>query len=734
LPETPTATHPDTQPYSPARTSSFGVKGIAALCGVAVFLQSCLLFLVEPMAAKRLLPLLGGAAAVWTTCLVFFQTVLLLGYLCAHQMVAHLRPRAQRYTYIALLLASLLQTAWNLNTRLEATTLHPVLSVLWLLTRLIGLPFLALSATNPLIQAWYVQGFQEHDSPEFLDDSLESSPTRPPYRLFALSNFGSLLALALYPVLLEPFFSLYSQAVGWLLGFSCFILTCLAIVVWLDRTATSPQSQAAEFPAALARPAKPDRPAKNAWQSPGALDRLLWVLLAACGSLLLSAVTNHLSQDVAAIPLLWILPLSMYLLSFVLVFNHEAFYSRLLMLPLLAAVLGGAGYLLYKDQVMTVKFAVALFCGALLIACLFCHGELHRRRPSPAHLTSFYLWIAAGGALGAVFVGVLAPVLFRADYELFYGFILTAVLALVVTWKKGIVSRLFWSAGTVAMVWVLFHVAGDYGRDTIVQLRGFYGVLRVVQTYTELEQTRTLYHGTTEHGNQIFNADFRKTPTTYYGHNSGVGLALDFCCSRRPRRVGVIGLGTGTLAAYGRKGDVFRFYEIDPLVKRIARNVFTYLRESEAEVDLVEGDARLSMEAEPPQGYDVLVIDAFSSDAIPIHLLTEQALALYRRHLQPNGILAFHVSNHYLDLAPVVQQQAQHVGASAVLISSPNQEDQGVYSADWVLVTTDRRFLSRPQVALQKSIGVPSGLRLWTDDYSSLLPILKTGSKEEKKN
>jgi spermidine synthase len=353
---------------------------------------------------------------------------------------------------------------------------------------------------------------------------------------------------------------------------------------------------------------------------------------------------------------------------------------------------------------------------------------LYRLRPEPREATAFYLLIAAGGALGSFFVAILAPLIFRADYELVCSIALTTLLLLAVTWTAGIFPRVFWTAATAGFVFLLFFQVRENAIGAMDQVRNFYGTLRVTE---DLESettayTRTLYHGTIQHGMQVFTDELRMTPTTYYGHNSGIGLALDLCCGDRPRRVGVIGLGTGTLAAYGRKGDFFRFYDINPLVEKIARHRFTYFRETPAQVDVVLGDARLSLQGEPAQSFDVLAVDAFSGDAIPVHLLTREAVQLYLHHLRPNGILAVHVSNQYLNLAPVVRQEANYAGLESLLVSSDGDDDIGVYSADWVLVTSNGDFLHRPEVrdAASKITPVP-GLRLWSDDYNSLLPLLK---------
>jgi hypothetical protein len=689
------------------------------LYAVAIFLGSFLLFLIEPIAGKKLLPLLGGSAAVWTTCLVFFQTALLCGYLLAHWMATRLRARAQAVLYSGLLLAALAQGAISLRSDLHASTTHPVLSVFLLLSRLIGLPFLVLSATNPLLQSWFARSFSV--AAEQAGGSGSSERIVPPYRLFALSNFGSLLALVIYPWLVEPKFSLRVQSLVWIFGFLALVVACTSIA------SIRASRVRARLTAPVGMPTVSGGSTSDA--SPTYRDRWLWLLLAACGSVLLCSFTNHLSQNVAAIPLLWILPLIAYLLSFVWAFNGPRSYPRYTMLGLLAVSLGSLGYMLYDTRFsMPLTVTIIFYCVTLLIACVVCHGELYRLRPAPLHATSFYLLIAAGGALGSILVGIVAPLTLNGNYELACGLVFTAAMVMVVTWSSGILPRLFWAAATVGAIAIIVVQVRHDREDAIVQVRNFYGTLRVTQTTEPPDPTitRMLMHGTIQHGTQIFSDDLRKTPTTYYAHASGVGLAMDNCCAGRARRIGVIGLGAGTMAAYGRKGDVIRFYDINPQVEPIARNVFSYIRESEAKIEIVPGDARLSLAAESPQHYDVLVLDAFSGDAIPVHLLTAEAIQLYRRHLKPNGILAVHVSNLFLKLPPVVEEEAGHAGLGSLLVSNKDDEEVGAYSSDWVLVTADKDFLARKEIAAAGSPVEPiAGLRLWTDDYNSLLPLLK---------
>jgi spermidine synthase len=690
----------------------------------AIFLSSSLLFLVEPMAGKRLLPLLGGSSAVWITCLVFFQTTLLLGYLCAHAIATRLHRRAQLWAYGFLLALGLVQVFASLDPHPHASTARPVFSVLWVLTMLIGLPFLALSATNPLLQAWYAHGHA---------NAGQDSPS-PPYRLFALSNFGSLLTLLAYPLLVEPNFSLRTQTLTWSVGFLLFVLVCGVIIAsrrnvdQLKHTEQQPPAAASVATSANSQAGTASAPSLIPDSIPSPGEKTLWLLMAACGSLLLSAVTSHLSQNIAAIPLLWILPLTIYLLTFVLAFNGARVYSRYVMMGLLPSALGGVAYLI-ADTTMDVPIMISipLFCLALFIGAFFCHGELYLCRPSARYLTQYYLLIAAGGALGSMFVGVLAPVVFSGSYEMAWSLVYMAALAATLMWREHPAWRFFWPAAAIALLAVVVVQERADRANAIVQVRSFYGTLRVTEEMTDDAGTfRTLIHGTIQHGTQFMSSeDLRRLPTTYYSHNSGVGLALDNCCKGRVRRVADIGLGTGTLAAYGEMGDVFRFYEIDPRVEVIAKNVFTYLRESRAKIEIAHGDARLSMEAEPPENYDVIAVDAFSGDAIPVHLITAEAIRLYQRHLAPGGIIAFHISNNYLSLAPVVLAQADHAGLHAVMVSTADNDDTGAFSSDWVLVTANEKFLALPEIASASvKIEPKPGLRLWTDDYSSLLPIL----------
>lgn len=665
------------------------------LYACVVFLSAFLLFLVQPMVAKQLLPVLGGSAAVWITCLVFFQAVLLLGYAYADFAVTRLRPRAQALMHVTLLAAALTTLGLRIRTSQWAATWHPMLTVFTLLSLIIGLPYLSLSTTTPLLQAWYTGSFRATWS----------------FRMFSLSNAGALLALLLYPTVIEPYITLKTQTRGFSTGFFLFAVLCGGIA-WSVRQTLPDRSPRVE-------PAETVTPQRKA----------LWLLLPGCSSLLLCAFTSHISQNVAAIPLLWILPLSAYLLSFIIAFHSQQAYPRWLMVRLAACTLGILGYLLHDVHGnLPVQISVPLYCLCLFVLCFFFHGELYRLRPATGSATGFYVLLSLGSALGALFVGVLAPNIFRANYELAIGLVLSAVLALAVMWNFGIIARIFWAALAVWLVWVGVAQARAWQQNTLAQLRSFYGTLRVTETHWPplAGTTRTLYHGTIQHGVQFYANGMRTQPLSYYAPSSGLGLALRLCCRGRTKRVGIVGLGAGTIAAYGQPGDTFRFFEIDPLVERIARELFTYLRDTPARTDVVLGDARFSINRDNSGPYDVLALDAFSGDAVPIHLLTQQALALYRKHLAPDGILAFHISSQYLDLEPVLARAAQQAGMHAVTVHSAGDENQGIFNADWVLLTNDEAFLAQPEVARAvQPAQMRNNVNLWTDDYSSILPILK---------
>jgi len=435
-----------------------------------------------------------------------------------------------------------------------------------------------------------------------------------------------------------------------------------------------------------------------------------------------------MTENVAAVPLLWVLPLTVYLLTFVLSFGLPGLYRRPLWLRLLAFALGVIGYSVYSiDTVEAIQVSVPIFLAGLFICCMFCHAELRRLRPEASGLTSFYLMIAFGGAAGAIFVGLLAPQLFSGVYELPLTLCFTAMLARLLVWSNGDWAiRLLWIGVAGCMAAVFAANVHAYRNNSLSLRRSFYGSLRVIQSpHAGPDQIRTLYHGTIQHGSEYLWPQRRMKPITYYGPDSGIAILLRECFPS-PKRVGVIGLGTGTLAAFGQPGDTFRFYEINSQVIEIAQSLFFFTRETPAHVEIVEGDARLSLERESVPPFDVLALDAFSGDAIPVHLLTREAVALYLSRLKPDGVLAFHVSNNYLDLAPVVAQLAREIGYRAVEVKNHADPDDLVLPAEWVLVTRYTGVLDNSAIRLHSQpIAMRKDLRPWTDDFNNLLQILK---------
>ena len=663
-----------------------------------IFLSSFLLFLVQPLIARLILPWFGGSAAVWTTCMLFFQAMLLAGYGYAHLLDGKLRGRLQPLIHTALLAAAVAclpiapSEAWKPTGEDE-----PISRILLLLGATVGLPYFLVASTSPLLQAWFAR----------------ARPGENPYRLFAISNLASLIALVGYPFVVEPFLGGGEQVTLWSWGFAAFAVLC-AFVAW--RTPRGHLVVEAQGEAA----------------SVASPQVLLWLALSATGSVLLLAVTNHLTQNVASIPLLWLAPLTIYLLTFILAFEGRNWYRPRIAWPFVLVWLGGMAWLLVDaDFHYDLPMQLGMFLPGLFLGCLFCHGELYRLRPAPQQLTKFYLIVSAGGALGGLLVAVVAPLAFDAYYELGIGM---TVLALLAALRFAPLGRLPGLASLAVLMGVAACAAYDgfhYHRDVRVSERGFYGVLRVKEYGSPGEHSymRRLVHGTIMHGEQYLNAERRRFITTYYQESSGIGLAIKSKQERGPIRVGVIGLGTGTIAAYGRQGDLYRFYDIDPRVVSLAKQEFSFLADSAAQVEVALGDARLSLEREAPQNFDVLAVDAFSSDAIPVHLITKEALGIYLKHVKSDGIVAFHVSNRFLHLIPVVARLAKEQGAHAVLVNDdPDDEDESLRSrSDWVLVSRDRAALERPAIVEGGAAEAEDRpeWRTWTDDYSNLIQILK---------
>jgi spermidine synthase len=746
---------------------------------LTIFSGAFLLFQVQPLIGKYILPWFGGSPNVWTTCMLFFQTLLLAGYAYAHFSTTRLKPKTQAMLHIGLLVLAL---ALMPITPSESWKAHldgnPTLRVLLLLSATVGLPYLVLSATGPLLQGWFGQ----------------VRPGVSPYRLYALSNVGSLLALLSFPLYFEPHFTRQTMALQWMAGLAVFAVACSWCALRVFRLSSAPAAPVTADPAS----AEPEKPVR--WS-----DKLLWILLPAVASVLLVATTNKLTQEVAVIPFLWVLPLALYLMSFIVSFDHERWYERV---PYFALTMLGAGIvaeLLIAGVNAPIVQQVAGYGGAMFIACMLCHGELFRLRPGPRHLTAYYLYIAAGGALGSFLVAIVAPAVFSDYREIQIGWWLAVVvlvilavrdesigamlatalaalsLAVVVPWLRStqihglpfadeftayvgdfwvpalflvlILVGLFFDFRERRFRWRWSMVMGGYlsvlalglgtvlvwqmtnwDRATAIQSsRNFYGVLKVYEYSADEENNhyKLLVNGVTTHGMQFMAPKQSMWHTTYYGENSGVGLAIGLLPENRGRRLGFVGLGAGTLASYGRAGDRIRFYDINPAVVKLSDSVFSYVTRTPAKVDIVLGDARLSMERELAAGdaqhFDVLALDAFSSDAIPVHLLTREAFAIYFRQLDPDGVLAVHISNRYLNLRPVVEGLARELGLGVVTISDDNPKDWWVYRSTWMLVSRNQALLTNPKVIDEAVAAEEEDLReiVWTDDHASVFEIMK---------
>ena len=686
-----------------------------------ITLSAFLLFLVQPIIAKQILPWFGGSAAVWTTCMVFFQLTLLAGYFYSDLLIRRASPRRQAIVHTALLLASLALLPIAPSEALKPVDASdPVGRILLLLALTIGLPYLMLSTTGPLVQAWFSRRYQGGQV----------------YRLYALSNVASMLALVAYPPLIEPNATGRLQSWGWSAAYALFALMAIG-AAWAGARRASTGQAGDPAPAATGTDAIAPPPTA----APGWRAQATWLGLSALGSVLLLAITTHITQNVASIPFLWVLPLALYLITFIMCFDGDGWYKRRLVVPL-AALLSLLMLLALswrprleplwppaiERSLLPLSQAVPLFALGLFICCLFCHGELVARKPEPRHLTRFYLMVSLGGALGGLLVGLVAPVTLSWYWELPASLVLVALLAVLMARGP---MRLVAAVALCAAVVAVHDYAGYVREDGVAIARNFYGTLRVKATAPDSDPNAVwrLLHGVITHGEQYRDPARRTMTTTYYGESSGVGrsiLALRAAEPNRGQRVGLIGLGVGTLAAYGRAGDEYRIYELNPLVLDWARRHFSYLPDSKAKIETPLGDARLVLEKEAPQGLDLLAVDAFSSDSIPVHLLTREAAQVYRRHVRDDGAIAIHISNRYLDLKGVVRQMADALGWKAMLVLDDPPESSHLYRTDWVVITGNERLIRtlREQADAQE-LPAPAGRRPWTDDYNNLFEVLK---------
>ena len=683
-----------------------------------ILLSAFLLFLVQPIIAKQILPWFGGTSAVWTTCLVFFQVVLLAGYTYSHLITRYLDGKQQARLHIALLVVSLLFLPIIPSEALKpAPGADAALRILVLLFATIGLPYFLLSSTGPLLQKWVAPRF----------------PEKTVYRLFALSNFGSLIGLLAFPFAIEPFSTSLTQSIVWSAGYALFAVACAASA-WKAAQGTVPQS--------TSQATKSGSDADVGFDSasaPRPADYALWLAFSALGSVLLLATTSHITQNIASVPFLWVLPLSLYLLSFVVAFEGRGgrgWYQRSWFLfPTLLLLVAMAAGLSANRGVLDVNLAVPLYTIGMMLAAFFCNGELALSKPTPRYLTQFYLTISLGGALGGLLVGLVAPRVFPTYFELPLALVLLASLAVYVARKTP------WLVGpavvaTLATAWFGSEYIGFLNDDVMVMQRNFYGTLRVREQGTGDQQVRRLLHGVILHGEQQTINPNRLEPGTYYARTSGVGRAIESKQDAGPVKLGFVGLGVGTLSAYGHAGDTMRFYELDPDVLVLAKSQFSYLNSSPATIEYVIGDARLSLERElastGPQSYDLLAIDAFSSDSIPVHLITQQAIDLYFHHLKSDGILAVHISNRFLDLKPVLANIAQANGLTARLVTDSPPDESTASVTDWVLLARSPKVFEGKHLAqVVEPIEPNPRFSLWTDQFNNLIDVLKSNPIDE---
>lgn len=689
------------------------------LFALSIFLSAFLLFQIQPLIGKFILPWFGGAPAVWSTVMLFFQVLLMGGYAYAYWLIG--RSRKQTIIHVSLIafaLAILLVSAFVWTSPITPDpswkprgVAAPVFDIFKLLVVSVGLPYFILASNSPLTQAWFSRAF----------------PRKSYARLYAVSNAGSLLGLLAYPVLIEPNLSLRIQGWMWSGGFVLFGL--LAVWIALQNGRASPLSNPTVDPAQTS-----GRPA------PALIS--LWIALSATASLFLLSVTNQISQEVAVIPFLWILPLALYLLSFILTFSGERGYNRKFYAGMFIVSMTLTVFVMLNAAAIHVYWQILVYSLLLFSACMLCHGELYRLRPPAENLTTFYLMVSIGGAFGGLFVSLIAPLIFKGYWEFFVALAMT--LAILLSLRGGrnqakrqdIAARARFIFFVFGLVTVMLVLVGAYFSGSLHVERNFYGVIRVREELIG-DPPRPAYlmaHGITVHGLQFIAPEDRDLPTTYYVRDGGAGLAI----LNHPRyghglRVGMLGVGAGTLAIYGQPGDVYRLYEINPVVTDLAEGwggYFSFVKDSQAEVIMVLGDARISLERELAEGkrqnFDVLALDTFSSDSIPVHLVTKEALALYLEHLAPDGVIAAHITNLHLDLQPVFWGLAQYYGLSMARVDYAGDSNGG-YASHWILLSRDPALLNVPAIR-ERAVdlnGYSTTVRPWTDDYSNLFQILK---------
>ncbi len=665
---------------------------------------------------KYILPWFGGSTGVWTTCMLFFQVVLFAGYTYAHLLHRWLSIRGQVATHVILLVLAMLTLPIAPSAEWKPSGEEsPIGLILLLLVAKVGFPYFLLSSTGPLLQSWLAS----------------SSYSNQPYRLYSLSNIGSLLALLSFPFAFEPIFSSSQQAAIWSWAFAGFVLICFVSGLALSRTSHGTVNSGID---------SAERHTNTPSEVVQAIDikrRLAWFSLPSLASMMLLATTNQICIDTAVIPFLWIIPLSIYLISFILTFDSSRWYSRRAYIMLAAVAFTALYFLKLVKFESPLLLSLGIYFVGLLGACMVCHGELVRLKPNSQHLTSFYLTMSAGGACGGLFVGLIAPLIFRGYFE--WQLSLLACILLFAdcylresaAWCRIPLRFKIASAAAVVLVAMFaLDISSSKSNHQIAVTRNFYGVLSVNRVSDRATGNAMLkmVHGHIVHGSQFEAEDKCDTPTAYYTSQSGVGRLLSNFRKDQSRRVGVIGLGAGTLACYGRSGDLLKFYEINPAVVQLAQEYFTFLKRSSASCEIMTGDGRLVLEREPSQRFDILVLDAFSGDAIPVHLLTQQAMSIYDSHMASDGVIAVHISNLYLDLRAIVDGLAEEFGYQSILVDGPDSDiDRSALKATWILMSKNPQSLAvavgdHSLASTAELVGKPV---LWTDEKSNLLQAIK---------
>ena len=703
-------------------------KSVMSPFAIAIFTSAFLVFEIQPIIAKVILPIYGGTPSVWTTCVLFFQIGLLIGYIYSHYLVKNTPIKNQVIIHSCLLIISLIIIPLIFDKPEKTQTLPQSLGIIQSLVSTVGVPFIILSASAPLFQHWF--GIL--------------NPKKSPYRLYALSNMGSLLGLLSYPFIIEPLFSLSTQLETWTAGYLLFFILSL----WCQWKVIN-FSLTKNF-----YKLNNENHKRNVSQTSSInfTDRIIWVFLSSGGSIILLAVTNKMCQDIAALPFLWVVPLCLYLLTFILCFEKDKWYQRNIWFIFLMFSIGLCAYVLnneFDENQIPIAFQIFIYCAALFGCCMIFHGELVRRKPSTDKLTIFYIYIALGGALGGLFVNFIAPMVFSGFWELHISLVLVCTLALLILFKHNqsgyrvhflrinfyAGKRYLSFIGTIGLFFLLYVLKNNITsmkRPSIFSTRSFLGVLHVFEYQKGTNNHfRILKHGRTGHGVQWVSETNKNQPTAYYGNCSGAALTINQFPSKNSKlKIGAIGMGIGTIAAYGQKNDSIRFYEINQDVNQIAKDYFSYIKNSKANIEVAIGDARQTLENElltpGPRQYDIMLVDAFNGDAIPTHLLTKEASDLYWKHLHKDGILAFHITNKQFDLSDIIRQLAIHANKKAIPIIDDGECDEYSVENYWILITENEVFINNSEVQKVDSEWVNEVKPIiWTDDFNNLFEIVK---------